>query len=69
MRSLRKSPRAFRPNRLFSERLLLKQDVDAVDNALDRKLGIIGFLAVWDYAVQYFAEDLENFFRVQVVCV
>ncbi len=38
MRSLRKSPRALRPNKLFSERELLKQHAAIVDKALDRKL-------------------------------
>jgi hypothetical protein len=38
MRSLQKKPRAFRANKLFSERSLLRLDVDTLDRALECKL-------------------------------
>ena len=54
MRGLRKSPRALRPNRLFSERSLLKQDVNTVDKALDSKFEQLKFKPV-----KFFKEILD----------
>jgi hypothetical protein len=54
MRGLRKSPRALRPNKLFSERLLLKQDASTVDRALDCKLEQLKFKPV-----KFFREILD----------
>ena len=46
MRSLQKKPRAFRANKLFSERSLLRLDVDTVDRALGCKLEQLKFKSV-----------------------
>ena len=54
MRSLQKKPRTFRANKLFSERSLLRLDVDTVDRALECKLEQLKFKPV-----KFFREILD----------
>ena len=54
MRGLRKKPSTFRANKVFSERLLLKQDASTVDKALDSKFEQLKFKPV-----KFFKEILD----------